>query len=339
VGGRNLSTRARSLMGTVLAFSELVAEAAWRADVDEWIGDVLRSAGLTLTGGPERRRTRPWSTQCVVSTNGGRVWFKANCPELSFEPALHRALGQVAPGMVEEPIAVDATRGWMLTRDRGVPLAERHEPSLDDWCAIAQEAADLQRVAAEVPEMMLRTGIPDCAPATVVQRFDNLVERFAALDPTHPSHLASDLLPKFEAARSSVVDAAADLAQSPLPVTVNHGDLHPGNVFVVDGGLRLFDFGDAQWAAAPEVLGALWGWLTRRTDHPWRTVFAAYAEVWSDLVTADEFEGLVAAAMVTLPVNRSQTWWAATSHATDEELAEWGGAPLSQLSHVLSPWP
>jgi Ser/Thr protein kinase RdoA (MazF antagonist) len=39
------------------------------------------------------------------------------------------------------------------------------------------------------------------------------------------------------------------------PVTVNHGDLHPGNVFSVNGDLRLFDFGDAQWAAAPEVLG------------------------------------------------------------------------------------
>ena len=171
------------------------------------------------------------------------------------------------------------------------------------------------------------------------RRFDSLVERYAALDPTHPSHLASELLPKYFAARSTVIDAAAALAQSPLPVTVNHGDLHPGNVLVVDGGLRLFDFGDAQWAAAPEVLWPLWAWLTHRTDQPWRTVFTAYAEVWSDLVSTDEFDGLMAAAMVTLPVNRSQTWWSATRQATDAELAEWGDAPLSQLSHVLRPWP
>src|SRR4029077_11386859 len=112
-----------------------------------------------------------------------------------------------------------------------------------------------------------------------------------------------------------------------------------GNVLVVDGGMRLFDFGDAQWAAAPEVLWPLWAWLTRRTDQPWRTVFAAYAEVWSDVVSRDDVDRLMAAAMVTLPVNRSQAWWSATRQATAVELAEWGDAPLSQLSHVLRPWP
>jgi hypothetical protein len=325
--------------GPLRAFSVVVSEAAWRAEVDEWIAVVLSDAGLTVTGPSEPRRTRPWSTQYVIPSSGGRVWFKANCHDLSFEPALHQALGRLAPGLVEEPIAVDPARGWMLTRDRGLPLAERHEPSLDDWCAIARGAAHLQRVSAGAVKELLSSGIPDCSPATVARRFDRLVEGYAALDPTHPSHLPSELLTKYEAARRTVVDAAAALAQSPLPVTVNHGDLHPGNVLVVDGGLRLFDFGDAQWAAAPEVLWPLWAWLTQRTDQPWRTVFAAYAEVWSDLVSPEEFDGLMAAAMVTLQVNRSQAWWSATRQATDAELAEWGDAPLSQLSHVLRPWP
>jgi hypothetical protein len=323
----------------VRAFSVVVSEDAWRAEADAWIVRALGRAGLTVNGPFERRRTRPWSTQFLISSSGGRVWFKANCPDLSFEPALHVALGRLAPGKVDEPIAVDAARGWMLTRDRGDTLAERHELGIDEWCAIAQEAAELQRQVTDAPEALLHTGIPDCSPATVVERFDSLVARYAGLSTTHPSHLASDRLPAFRAARPAVVDAARTLAEGPLPVTVNHGDLHPGNVLMVDGGMRLFDFGDAQWAAAPEVLGPLWAWLTRRTDHPWQTVFAAYAEVWSDLVSAAEFDVLVAAAMTTLPVNRSQTWWSATRHCTAEELNEWGDAPLSQLSHVLSPWP
>ena len=322
-----------------MAFSVLVSEPGWRAEADRWIFTRLQEAGLSPAGPPEQRRIRPWSTHWVVPTSGDRVWFKANCPDLSFEPALQQLLAELAPGRVEPPIAVEDSRGWMLTWDRGDTLAERHEPTLAEWCAIGQEAGDVQCRAAGAREQVLSTGVHDCSPGTVPERFDALLARYAALDPQHPSHVTAGQLTQFRAVRPAVVDAAAALAQSPLPATVNHGDLHPGNVLIVDGSLRLFDFGDAQWAAAPEVLGALWGWLTRRTRHPWRTVFAAYAEVWSDVVTSAEFDHLVAAAMVTLPVNRSVTWWSATRQTTTAELAEWGDAPLSQLSHLLRPWP
>ncbi len=142
-----------------------------------------------------------------------------------------------------------------------------------------------------------------------------------------------------EQVRPRLERAVAVLAASSLPSTLNHGDLHPGNVFVVENHLRLFDFADSQWAAAPKVLGAAWGWLVYRTVHPWRRVFDAYREVWSDLVTPSEFDELVAAAMDTLPVNRSMTWTHAVVGATDDALAEWGDAPISQLRHILEPWP
>ena len=323
----------------MLAFSVLVSQPGWRDEADRWILTSLQEAGLGPVGPQEQPRIRPWSTQQVVPTSGGRVWFKANCPELSFVPALQKLLARLAPGRVDTPIAVEDSRGWMLTWDRGETLAEPHEPTLAEWCEIVQEAGDVQRHAASAREQVLSTGVHDCSPETVPDRFDALLARYAALEVEHPSHLTAGQLKQFRAVRPAIVDAAAALEQSPLPATLNHGDLHPGNVLTVDGGLRLFDFGDAQWAAAPEVLGAVWGWLTRRTDHPWRKVFAAYADVWSDVVTSAEFDLLVAAAMVTLPVNRSLTWWSATRQTTTGELAEWGDMPLSMLSHVLLPWP
>lgn len=320
-------------------FAGMVRSPAWRAEVQAWVEATLARMGVAALGVPEQRRVRPWSTQLVVPTSAGRVWFKANAPGLAHEPALQDALARIAPDRVEAPLGTDPGRGWMLTRDRGATLADDHEPSLAEWCELVQEAADLQRRAAVEACVLLATGLPDCSPATVPGRFDALLETYAALPPEHPAHLGADERSAFDAAARAVAEACAVLANGPLPVTVDHGDLHPGNVFLVDGGLRLFDFGDAQWAAAPEILGALWGWLVRRTEHPWRTVFAAYAEVWSDLVSRSEFEELVGAAMVTLPVNRSMTWWSATEGATADDLAEWGDAPLSQLRHVLQPWP
>ncbi|MEO7070756.1 MAG: phosphotransferase, partial [Nostocoides sp.] len=277
--------------------------------------------------------------QLVAPTVEGPAWFKANAPGLAHEPALHALLASIAPDRVDAPLAIDTERGWMLTRDRGSTLADDHDASLEEWCEIVREAADLQRRVVPHAASLLGTGLPNCSPTTVLERFELLIDRYAALPPNHPSHLSIDERQAFEAVRPDVAEAAATLAAGLLPVTLDHGDLHPGNVLLVGGGLRLFDFGDAQWASAPETLGAMWGWLDQLTPHPWRTIFAAYAEVWSDLVTQAEFDILVRAAMVTLPVNRSLTWWESTVGGTDEELREWGDAPLSQLRHLLRPWP
>lgn len=311
----------------------------WRAEVEAWVRASVRAWGQDVAGPTELVRVRPWSVQLRTPTTAGPVWIKANAPGMEHEPALHDLLARLAPARVDAPLAVDSDRAWMLTRDSGITLADEHEPSLEEWFEIVQEAADLQRRLVPHAAQVLGTGLPDCSPTTVPERFDTLLETYAALDRTHPSHLTRDERQRFESVRADVERAAAALSAGPLPVTLDHGDLHPGNVFVVDGGLRLFDFGDAQWAAAPEALGALWGWLVQRTEHPWRRVFAAYAEVWCDRVTAAEFDELVGAAMVTLPVNRSQTWRDAVAGAEGVELAEWGGAPLSQLRHLFWPWP
>ncbi len=319
-------------------FAVDVAAPVFLASAREWISSELDAAGMTAIGPSEQIRVRPWSTQLVTPTTGGRIWFKANCVGLTHEAALHAELARIGGGFVDPPLAVHVGHGWLLTRDRGPTLAERGEPTLDQWCALAQEAARLQRHVAGFP-LVRDTGVVDCSPGTVLPRFDALLDRFASLPPSHPCHLPNDQVGAFQTARPRLEEAVAVLTATSLPVTLNHGDLHPGNVLIVDGRPRLFDFADAQWAAAPEVLGAGWGWLVRRTSHPWRQVFDAYREVWSDLITASDFDELVAAAMLTLPVNRSLTWTYAVAGAARPDLAEWGDAPVSQLRHVLEPWP
>lgn len=320
-------------------FSARVTSASWLAEVSDWVADVLSREGSRPTGPPEQVRVRPWSTQLVQPTEAGRVWFKANCPGLVHEAALHATLARLLPDDVEAPLAHDADRGWLLTRDRGGTLADGDEPGEDDWCGLVRDAARLQRRLAGAREELLATGLPDCSPATVVERLTGLLEAYASLPSSHPSHLDRDLRRRLEATVPDVTAAARVLATAPVPVTLNHGDLHPGNVFVVGGRRHLFDFGDAQWSAAPEVLGPAWGWLTRRTGHRWEVVLDAWLEEWPELADREAREAVVAAAMTTLPVNRSLTWWLATAEATTDELAEWGDSPRSQLEWLLQPWP
>jgi hypothetical protein len=311
----------------------------WRADAETWIAERLAGADLSVTGEIEQRRVRPWSTQLVVPTDGGTVWFKANCQAQAFEPHLQALLARVAPEEVDEPLDVDGERAWMLTRDRGATLRERHETTLSDWQSVLQEAASLQRIVAAHGRDVLALGVPDCSPVTVPARFDLMLERLRDRPDDDPAHLAADVVERLEVSRPFVRRAARVLTDGPVPVTLQHGDLHPGNVFSVDGRLRIFDFGDAQWAHPLESLPLPWAVTKDDRSLPWQELLAAYHEPWSDLLTIDEVAELLAAAVVTQPVNRSFGWWEALAEATDEEWSEWGEAPARHLAHVVQPWP
>ena len=318
-----------------LSWSESVSRQEWRRDAERWIDDVLGEQGATVTGPIDQPRIRPWSTQLIVPTDAGKLWFKANCPTMAFEPRLQRVLGELIPEDVETPFATEESRGWMLTRDRGTSLGERHEPTLNDWKEVVSHAARIQRVLVDETQRLTETGLPDFSPPTVLERFDRLVERLRDLPEDHPSHVSAGLAARFGRSRTRVAEAAQKLAESPIPSSLQHGDLHPWNVFVLDGGLRFFDFGDAQWAYALEVLSVPYGWIKARTDLPWEMVLEAYREHWSDLVSVRDFDALWSATWLTQPVNRSATWWSALQGASAAEWAEWGDAPRAHLTNVL----
>ncbi|MEO6411293.1 MAG: phosphotransferase [Pedococcus sp.] len=320
-------------------FSQWVATDAWRDEATTWIGDELAAVGRQMTGEVEQRRIRSWSTQLVVPTDRGTVWFKGNCPALAFEPAVHRALASLEPDEVDDPLAIDDARGWMMTADRGATLGDSRDATLEDWQAVVRLAATLQRRVAGEGSTLRRAGLPDCSPSTVPARYQWLIEQLAALPGDHPSHLTDDVRAELEAGVSVVEDAVETLSAARLPVTLQHGDLHPRNVFAVGSSLRMFDFGDAQWAHALEMLAVPYGYVTRLTTHPWPAVLSAYAQVWSDVIDPVELETLMTPAMVTHAVNRSFTWLGSVVGAQPHELAEWGDSPLYYLKLALQPFP
>jgi hypothetical protein len=320
-------------------FSQWVATDAWRSEATRWIGDELAAIGVGVTGDIEQPRIRPWSTQLVVPSTQGRVWFKANCPSAAFEPAVHRVLAELEPGEVEPPLAIDVERGWMMTADRGLTLGDSHDATLSDWQAVVALAARVQRSLTGQGGTLVQHGLPDCSPRTVPDRYSWLIEQLSALPADHPSHLTADEARSLRS-QAGVVETAVDaLLAAPMPSSLQHGDLHPGNVFAMDDGLRFFDFGDAQWAHVLEVLAVPYGFATRVTHHPWAEIRDAYAAVWSDVIDAGSLEALMAPAMVTHAVNRSFTWLGAVVGAQPDELAEWGDAPLYYLRLALEPFP
>lgn len=314
-------------------FSQQVATRQWRALAQEWATERLAAHGIEVVGPVQQPRIRPWSTQLTIPTDHGRVWLKATCPSMSFEPALQQTMARLVPGAVQDPVAVDADRGWMLTLDHGPTLGDQGTPTVEDWrCALA-ETARVQRALAAHREELLEAGLPDAGPETVVTRFDRLLEIHEQASVDAEARVSPGRITELRARRPELVDACAELAESAVPSTWQHGDLHPWNLHGSGDRIAFFDLGDGMWAHAVEVLSVPYGVVTNQGTIAWEDILTAWTEAWE--VEPDAFDRLWRASGFTHAVNRAVTWHRALLTATADELAEWGTAVEQHLTSML----
>ncbi|KNX37007.1 phosphotransferase [Luteipulveratus halotolerans] len=298
--------------------TQLWSSDAWRWEVTRWIDEVLARRGITrVPTSPRQPRLRPWSTQLVVETDHGRAWFKASVPESAPEPAVHRLLGEVAPDLLPTLWASDDEQRWTIGPDQGQLLrgVARPDTIVSLWSGVLRRYARLQRASATVADRLVAAGVPRRTPHDLVDAWQ---ER-AGVD----------------AVSVPMLRAAADrLTEVDLPITVEHGDLHAGNVFCAHGSAaavhdaRFFDWGDAYLG---NPLGSLLIALRGPSYHfglpedPERDarLMRAYLTGWSDLVPTQTLEPLVPDALLLARVARLLSWDDALARATDNERAEW----------------
>jgi len=200
---------------------------AFLAEARSWI-----EAHVHVTGEIEQPHVRPWSTVLRVPTSGGDVWFKAAVPGLDHDARVTAILAGLRPDVVLAPIALDLDRGWMILPDGGERLREvlDRERHPRRWLEIMPLYAELQIAAAPHADELLATGLPDYRASRIPVLVEWISER-----------LELDAPP-----RALVEDLATELDATGIPDSVQHDDLHDGNVFVLpDGGHAVFDWGDA----------------------------------------------------------------------------------------------
>jgi hypothetical protein len=206
----------------------------WLAGAVAWVDERLAGLGLARTGEPEQPHIRSWATALRVPTGEGPVWFKANTPELYHEVAVVERVSARVPERVPALLASDVGRGWMLMADAGERLREvvPKEGSLARWHDVLVGAADLHLALEPDVEELLDAGVPD-------QRLDSLADRYADL----VSRI--EVEPRFRDAVGRVRDLVDELASYGVVETLQHDDLHDGQVFVKDGRNLILDWGDA----------------------------------------------------------------------------------------------
>jgi Phosphotransferase enzyme family len=203
-----------------------------------WVDAALRAHDRRRTGPLRQRKT--WNLSVVVTspTDAGDVWFKATPSFLADEGGVIRRVAGVDPALVPTVLAHDAGRRAILmehlTGDDQFGLTDEAVAA-----AMVRRWVDVQAALVEDVDHVLALGAQDLRSSALLAEVQTLVRRpevRAALDEEEQAavdELVSDL-PR----RLAAIDACA------LPVTVLHGDMHPGNWRRDGDRLTLLDWGD-----------------------------------------------------------------------------------------------
>ncbi|WP_404390390.1 phosphotransferase [Humibacillus xanthopallidus] len=214
--------------------TELWTDPEWLAGAHAWVEEQTDALGLVRTGDVEQPHVRVWSTVLKIPTTAGPVWFKANHGPLQHEAALVTLLAQRVPDQVEPLLAADLDRGWMLMRDAGTRMRELVviEASLERWHPVLDTVARISIAMEDDVAALLEAGVPDLRLATLPASYAALMEQI-------------DAAPRFRAATDRVAELCDQLAAYGIRESVQHDDLHDGQVFVRDGRHWVVDWGDA----------------------------------------------------------------------------------------------
>lgn len=175
-------------------------------------------------------------------------------------------------------------------RDAGDRMRElvAAEASLEGWHPVLDSVARVSLALEDDVETLLAIGVPDLRLAALPARYAALMDE-------------TDAVPRFREAAGLVAELSGQLAAYGINDSVEHDDLHDGQVFVRDGRHWVLDWGDACvthpfFVLAVSLQGQLaWG-LDDVEDSvdtgPFRDTFlapyaAAYPHLsYDDLVTA-----------------------------------------------------
>jgi hypothetical protein len=202
-----------------------------RADAESWIRTQVEPVGAI-----EVARKRPWATVLRVPLADRVVWFKACSPVQAFEPRLTAELFARWPNRVPEVVGYDETRAWLLLGDAGAPIDFYVNPP-EKWLDALPLYAELQRGEAAHTHDHLTHDVPDLRVATLPARYEDLLQHHLPLESGEIGPLRS-FAPRF-------AELCGQLAAHDVPETIQHDDLHAGNLYDQGEQLRLLDWGDA----------------------------------------------------------------------------------------------
>jgi hypothetical protein len=226
------------------------SSARWRDEVTGWLDDRLAALGERRTGEVEQPHLRSWSTALRATTSCGTVWLKAPGPGAAFEVSLYPVLAARAGEHVLTPLAVDVERRWLLLPDGGPVLGNSlHGPPLiDALCAAVAAYGQLQLDLAGSVDELLHAGVPDMRVEVMPARLAEALEVVRPHVESSDDDADRETYERLGRTQDEFTRRCGELARSVVPASLQHGDLHPRNIFSASRtgpAPVFFDWGDS----------------------------------------------------------------------------------------------
>lgn len=317
-------------------------DASFIAAAHGWLREACRGAGVTISAPIEQVHVRSWSTVFRAPTVGGAVYLKCCGPTQRHEPGLTALLDREFPGVVPEVIALHPEQPWMLVAEGGTKLRDAFsgDELLRAWRDILPRYARLQRaLAARTPDL-LALGTPDRRAELLVTGFAEVVASEPELSGERTDRLTSDEQRTLLSLGPTIADRLRELAGLGIGDTLQHDDLHDGNVLVRDGRTLIFDWGDAcvshPFLTLAVTLRFAAEHTSRAEDAPEILALRdAYLEPWSDRGSPAELKNAADLARRIGQVPRVLTF-GAIARAYPGEVDAYPGGLAGSLRRVLA---
>lgn len=306
-------------LGAVPAQRAPWARDGWRGELRSWLDDEAARLGRRVVA-LEQVKTWGISTVLRVGTDRGDLWFKVSAalPLFVNEAVVTQRLAERFPGLVPAPVAVDAERGWLLFEPFevvgwGASLEVRRE--------LFGRFAGLQVRTARLTRELLGDGCLDRSLDVLERQLDELLADRRALHRLDAKEVRAlrRLAPRLH-------ELIRRLGAVGLPMTLVHGDLHPGNVARVDGELLYFDWTDACVAHPFVDLHSL-QW--ERDDRVRAEILDAYLEQWAEVAPEADLREAAALSRAVTPLHH------AVSYATIARSLEPTSRPELDATHTF----
>ncbi|WP_031074885.1 aminoglycoside phosphotransferase family protein [Streptomyces sp. NRRL WC-3742] len=251
--------------GTAAVLGPAEGRAPWARP--DGLREALAWAAARVDGAGPVRQVRTWNLSGLFRLPGG-AWLKTTAPAFNAaEGEVIALFGSVDAALVPKVIAADAAAGRLLLE--AVPGEDCWGPSADTVAEVVPRLVAAQAALA-ADGRAASAGLRDRTPRALLAQLEVLLDRL-------PEETDLSAGERVEVARlvAELPDVIEELEGCGLPVTLLHGDFHPGNWRAEAGGPAVvLDFADA--CLGHPALDGL-----RARDFLTPAAWSHHAQVWS----------------------------------------------------------
>ena len=185
---------------------------------------------------------------------------------------------------------------------------------------------------------MLAAGTPDGRPERLVSELERLIVDDVAWQRLLPGDREAGLAARQRLARSvpEVGVALGRLAAAGVGSTIQHDDLHGGNILVGPDGDRIFDWGDAVVAHPFGTLTTTFNSIAHHTgrsrdDPVFDRLLDVYTEAWTDVLPRADLIALAGLAGTLGCIGKTLAWERALTGLEPDEMDGHGDAVAGWL--------